>query len=212
MDYSGCGNTVNCNHPIVDEVHRRLPASTGSQEMHVDGFRFDEGSILARGEDGAPMAHPPVIWQIELSEALADTKIIAEAWDAAGLYQIGYFPGRPLGRVERPLPRRRAPLRAAAIRAWSGPSPRASPAASDIYQTQRPPADQQHQLRHLPRRLHAERPRLLQREAQRGQRRRQPRRHRRQPELELRRRRADRRRRPIEALRDAADAGTSAPS
>jgi glycogen operon protein len=61
--------------------------------MHVDGFRFDEGSILSRGEDGAPMKYPPVIWNIELSEALADTKIIAEAWDAAGLYQIGYFPG-----------------------------------------------------------------------------------------------------------------------
>jgi isoamylase len=59
----------------------------------VDGFRFDEGSIMSRGEDGAPMAHPPVVWNIELSEELADTKIIAEAWDAAGLYQIGYFPG-----------------------------------------------------------------------------------------------------------------------
>jgi glycogen operon protein len=63
------------------------------REMHVDGFRFDEGSILTRGEDGAPMMHPPVVWQIELSETLADTKIIAEAWDAAGLYQVGYFPG-----------------------------------------------------------------------------------------------------------------------
>ena len=63
------------------------------KEMHVDGFRFDEGSILARGEDGAPLAHPPVIWQIELDDALADTKMIAEAWDAAGLYQVGHFPG-----------------------------------------------------------------------------------------------------------------------
>jgi glycogen operon protein len=61
--------------------------------MHVDGFRFDEGSILARGEDGAPLEHPPVIWQIELEDALADTKLIAEAWDAAGLYQVGHFPG-----------------------------------------------------------------------------------------------------------------------
>jgi glycogen operon protein len=63
------------------------------REYHIDGFRFDEGSILSRGEDGAPMVHPPVIWHIELSEALADAKVIAEAWDAAGLYQIGYFPG-----------------------------------------------------------------------------------------------------------------------
>jgi glycogen operon protein len=61
--------------------------------MHVDGFRFDEGSILARGETGAPLVHPPVIWQIELDETLADTKMIAEAWDAAGLYQVGHFPG-----------------------------------------------------------------------------------------------------------------------
>jgi glycogen operon protein len=59
----------------------------------VDGFRFDEGSILSRGEDGAPAIHPPLVWQIELDEDLADTKLIAEAWDAAGLYQIGHFPG-----------------------------------------------------------------------------------------------------------------------
>src|SRR5207245_10258293 len=92
MDYSGCGNTVNCNHPIVDRfiVHC---LEFWVREMHVDGFRFDEGSIMSRGEDGVPMAHPPVVWNIELSEELADTKIIAEAWDAAGLYQIGYFPG-----------------------------------------------------------------------------------------------------------------------
>jgi isoamylase len=92
MDYSGCGNTVNCNHPMVDKFIVEC-LDFWVEEMHVDGFRFDEGSILARGEDGAPMAYPPAIWHIELSEVLADTKIIAEAWDAAGLYQIGYFPG-----------------------------------------------------------------------------------------------------------------------
>jgi glycogen operon protein len=92
MDYSGCGNTLNCNHPIVEKfIVECLEFWVG--EMHVDGFRFDEGSILARGEDGAPMVNPPVVWDIELSEALQDTKIITEAWDAAGLYQIGYFPG-----------------------------------------------------------------------------------------------------------------------
>ncbi|MBZ5584318.1 MAG: glycogen-debranching protein [Acidobacteriia bacterium] len=63
------------------------------REAHVDGFRFDEGSILARDENGCPCPHPPVVWQIELDEELADTKVIAEAWDAAGLYQIGHFPG-----------------------------------------------------------------------------------------------------------------------
>jgi isoamylase len=92
MDYTGCGNTVNCNHPIVEKFIVEC-LEFWVKEMHVDGFRFDEGSILSRGEDGAPMKYPPVIWNIELSEALADTKIIAEAWDAAGLYQIGYFPG-----------------------------------------------------------------------------------------------------------------------
>ena len=92
MDYSGCGNTVNCNHPIVQKMILECLEFWVTQ-MHVDGFRFDEGSILSRGEDGVPMAHPPVVWSIELSEALLDAKIIAEAWDAAGLYQIGYFPG-----------------------------------------------------------------------------------------------------------------------
>ena len=91
-NYSGVGNTFNANHPlsqkfIVDCLRYWV------EEMHVDGFRFDEGSILARGEDGAPLVHPPVIWQIELDDALAETKMIAEAWDAAGLYQVGHFPG-----------------------------------------------------------------------------------------------------------------------
>jgi glycogen operon protein len=61
--------------------------------MHVDGFRFDEGSVLSRGEDGVPLEHPPVIWAIELDDLLGQSKVIAEAWDAAGLYQIGSFPG-----------------------------------------------------------------------------------------------------------------------
>jgi glycogen operon protein len=92
LDYSGTGNTFNANHPlpqklIVDCLRYWV------EEMHVDGFRFDEGSILARGEDGVPLLHPPVIWQIELDDALTGTKMIAEAWDAAGLYQVGHFPG-----------------------------------------------------------------------------------------------------------------------
>lgn len=91
-DYTGCGNTFNCNHPvgekfIVDCLRYWV------EEMHVDGFRFDEGSVLSRGEDGRPLEHPPVIWAIELDDVLCETKVIAEAWDAAGLYQIGYFPG-----------------------------------------------------------------------------------------------------------------------
>lgn len=91
-DYTGCGNTFNCNHPIPEKLIVDC-LEYWVREMHVDGFRFDEGSVLTRGEDGAPLAHPPVIWATELSETLADTKLFAEAWDAAGLYQIGYFPG-----------------------------------------------------------------------------------------------------------------------
>jgi glycogen operon protein len=92
MDFSGCGNTFNCNHPMVEKlIHECLLYWVN--ETHVDGFRFDEGSILSRGEDGAPAVHPPLVWQVELDEDLMDSKLIAEAWDAAGLYQIGHFPG-----------------------------------------------------------------------------------------------------------------------
>ena len=65
MDYSGCGNTVNCNHPIVEKFILDCLVFW-VKEMHVDGFRFDEASILSRGEDGAPMDYPPVVWHIEL--------------------------------------------------------------------------------------------------------------------------------------------------
>jgi glycogen operon protein len=91
-DYTGCGNTFNCNHPVPEKLIIEC-LEYWVKEMHVDGFRFDEASVLTRGQNGAPLEYPPVIWHIELSEALADTKVFAEAWDAAGLYQIGYFPG-----------------------------------------------------------------------------------------------------------------------
>jgi isoamylase len=92
MDYSGCGNTVNCNHPVVEKMLLEC-LEFWVREMHVDGFRFDEGSILSRGEDGTPLAHPPILWHIETNQTLSETKIIAEAWDAVGLNQVGYFPG-----------------------------------------------------------------------------------------------------------------------
>jgi glycogen operon protein len=92
LNYSGVGNTFNANHPIPQKLIVDC-LRYWVKETHVDGFRFDEGSILARGEDGSPLEHPPVIWQIELDDTLADTKVIAEAWDAAGLYQVGHFPG-----------------------------------------------------------------------------------------------------------------------
>ncbi|MGH9122910.1 MAG: glycogen debranching protein, partial [Acidimicrobiales bacterium] len=93
MDYSGCGNTLNANHPVVTKyIIESLEYWV--TEMHVDGFRFDLGSVLSRGPDGAPMSVPPVLWNIELSRVLWDTKLIAEAWDAGGLYQVGRFPGK----------------------------------------------------------------------------------------------------------------------
>jgi len=91
-DYTGCGNTVNANHPLVASF---ITSSLEYwvREMHVDGFRFDLASALTRGEGGVVLEDPPVLWSIELSEQLSQTKLIAEAWDAAGLYQVGSFPG-----------------------------------------------------------------------------------------------------------------------
>jgi isoamylase len=91
-NYSGCGNTVNCNHPLVARFIIGA-LEYWVKEFHVDGFRFDLASILARGEDGAPMYHAPIVWNIEFSNILSHTRLIAEAWDAGGLYQVGGFPG-----------------------------------------------------------------------------------------------------------------------
>lgn len=91
-NYSGTGNTLNANHSVVrrlilDSLHYWV------EEMHVDGFRFDLASILSRDESGIPLANPPILWGIESDPILAGTKLIAEAWDAAGLYQVGSFIG-----------------------------------------------------------------------------------------------------------------------
>ena len=91
-NYSGTGNTLNANQPIV----RRMIVDSlryWVAEMHVDGFRFDLASILARDETGRPLENPPVLWDIEADPVLSGTKLIAEAWDAAGLYQVGSFIG-----------------------------------------------------------------------------------------------------------------------
>jgi isoamylase len=91
-DYTGCGNTVNCNSPIVS--HFLIDClEYWVREMHVDGFRFDLASVLVRDQDGSPMYYAPTPWRIEFSNTLANSAIIAEAWDAAGLYQVGDFPG-----------------------------------------------------------------------------------------------------------------------
>ena len=91
MNFSGCGNTLNCNHPhvrqfIVDSLRYWVT------EMHVDGFRFDLAAILGRDQNGQVLSSPPLLEQIAGDPVLANTKLIAEAWDAAGLYQVGRFP------------------------------------------------------------------------------------------------------------------------
>lgn len=91
-NFSGCGNTLNCNHPVV----RSLIMDSlryWVAEMHVDGFRFDLGSILGRDQNGKLLENPPVLEEIAEDPLLRHTKIIAEAWDAGGAYQVGWFPG-----------------------------------------------------------------------------------------------------------------------
>ncbi|MBM4111866.1 MAG: glycogen debranching protein GlgX [Phycisphaerae bacterium] len=91
-NYSGTGNTLNANHAVV----RRMIVDSlryWVETMHVDGFRFDLASILSRDSSGAPMPSPPILWDIESDPVLAGTKLIAEAWDAAGLFQVGSFVG-----------------------------------------------------------------------------------------------------------------------
>lgn len=92
LDFTGCGHTIDANHSIV----RRMILDClryWVSEMHVDGFRFDLASVFSRDEWGEPLKNPPIIWEIESDPVLAGSKIIAEAWDAAGLYQVGSFIG-----------------------------------------------------------------------------------------------------------------------
>jgi isoamylase len=91
-DYTGCGNTLNANHPVV----RRLILDSLRYwvgVMHVDGFRFDLASVLTRDGSGNLLPNPPILWDIESDPELSGTKLFAEAWDAAGLYQVGSFIG-----------------------------------------------------------------------------------------------------------------------
>lgn len=90
-NFSGCGNVMNCNHPVVRSFiidclrHWAI-------EYRVDGFRFDLASILGRDQNGAPMANPPILESLAFDQVLGKMKLIAEAWDAGGLYQVGSFP------------------------------------------------------------------------------------------------------------------------
>ncbi|MDP1879305.1 MAG: isoamylase [Parachlamydiaceae bacterium] len=93
LNFSGCGNTFNANHPVTRE-YILDSLRYWVTEMHVDGFRFDLSTILARSENGTPLNNAPVIEAISLDPILSETKLIAEAWDAGGLYQVGtFYPG-----------------------------------------------------------------------------------------------------------------------
>lgn len=90
-NFSGCGNTLNCNHPIVHQMILEC-LRYWTTTYHVDGFRFDLASILGRNEDGSPMSKPPLLQSLAFDPILGNVKLIAEAWDAGGLYQVGSFP------------------------------------------------------------------------------------------------------------------------
>jgi len=91
LNFSGCGNTLNCNHPVVREFVRNC-LRHWVMEYHIDGFRFDLASILGRDSSGNPLSSPPLLESLARDPVLSHTKLIAEAWDAGGLYQVGTFP------------------------------------------------------------------------------------------------------------------------
>jgi glycogen operon protein len=93
VDVTGCGNTLNCNHPIVRQLIINCLRSW-VVHFHIDGFRFDLASVLTRDQDGVLLRNPPVLEQIAEDPILRDVKLIAEPWDAGGAFQVGAFPGR----------------------------------------------------------------------------------------------------------------------
>ena len=190
MDFTGCGNTLNMQHPrvlqlIMDSLRYWV------LEMHVDGFRFDLASTLARElfEVNKLGAFFDIIHQ---DPVLSQVKLIAEPWDVGeGGYQVGNFPvlwTEWNGKYRDSVRRFWKGDGGTVVRVRHAPGRQQRPVRAE-----RPAALRQHQLHHLPRRLHAARPGQLQRQAQRGQRRGQQGRRQRQQQLELRRRRADRR-------------------
>lgn len=90
-NFSGCGNTLNCNHPVVRDMILEC-LRYWVIEYRVDGFRFDLASILGRNDDGTPLSQPPLLRSLAFDSILGNVKLIAEAWDAGGLYQVGFFP------------------------------------------------------------------------------------------------------------------------
>ncbi len=90
-NFSGCGNTLNCNHPVVRDMILEC-LRYWVIEYRIDGFRFDLASILGRNDDGTPLSQPPLLRSLAFDSILGNVKLIAEAWDAGGLYQVGSFP------------------------------------------------------------------------------------------------------------------------
>ena len=190
-DYTGCGNTLNANEPIV----RRLILDSlryWVSEMHVDGFRFDLASILARDQQGRPMASPPILWDIEIRpgprQCQADRRGLGRRRPLSGRQ----FCRRQLEGMERAVSRRYEVLPQG--RQWNRPCP-GVPADGEPGRlpARRARSRAKHQFRDLPRRVHAQRSGLLQQQAQRSERRGKPRRSGSQSQLELRCRRSDRR-------------------
>ena len=171
---------------------RRQPALLGRARCTWTASASTSPRSWRATRPGQPLPNPPVLWDIESDPALAGTKLIAEAWDAAGLYQVGSF----VGDAGRSGTAASATTSATSSAASAGSVRRVADRLRRQPRDLRPRGARgraERQLRHLPRRLHAQRPGLLQPQAQRGQRRGQPRRRQRQPQLELRRRGADRR-------------------
>lgn len=90
-NFSGCGNTLNCNHPMVRQMILEC-LQYWTINYRIDGFRFDLASILGRNADGSPMNNPPLLESLAFNPVLSNVKLIAEAWDAGGMYQVGKFP------------------------------------------------------------------------------------------------------------------------
>ena len=158
-NYSGCGNTVNGNHPIVREMIF-LCLRHWVHNYHVDGFRFDLASILSRDRTGELVPNPPLVEAIAEDPLLADSKIIAEAWDAAGAYQVGSFGQLRWAEWNG---RYRDDIR----RFWRGDrrhdrSAGHAPGRFERFvSARRASALSQHQFHHVARRFSAQRPRLL---------------------------------------------------
>ena len=185
-NFSGCGNTLNSNHAIV----RRMILESlryWVEEMHVDGFRFDLASVLSRDIHGQPQASPPILWDIETDPVLSGTKLIAEAWDAAGLYQVGNFFGDHWKEWNGQF---RDDVRAfvkgdAGI---AGTFAKRFLASPDIYGHRNREPEQSINFVDVARRVHHERPGFLRQKTQRSQSRRKPRWAQCELQLELRRR------------------------